>query len=151
MRNTSRAEAGLFAHAVLGFWLGIYAFRAYVPATVWNLSDTLPLYSKGALAIGVTALGVIAAFTPLVRGARSMNVLATIVALIGSTRQLFIGNDVLGSVLSLAGWMVWLWWFAAFIRSVPAASIGTIICASPLLSRGKPACRRHGTVSTCRS
>lgn len=115
-RTPPRADALLLLNATFGIWLGIYAFRTYVPTAVWNLSDALPIYLKGALAIGVHLLGVAGCVLPFTRRPRSVTYLALVVAAAGVWRQIFLGNDVVGSALSLATWIVWLWWLAAFAR-----------------------------------
>ena len=114
----NRAAAIRFLHFTLGIWLGIYAFRAFVPTAVWNLSDALPLALKGALAIGVHAIGIAGCILPLSKRRNSVVWLAVAVAVLGTLRQIFMGGDITGSALSLIGWIVWLWWLSATARQV---------------------------------
>lgn len=116
LRTSTRADARLLLNATFGIWVGIYAFRTYVPTAVWNLSDALPLYMKGVIAIGVHLLGVAGCIMPITRRPRSAAYLGIAVAIGGILRQIFLGDDVVGSALSLMTWVVWLWWFAAFAR-----------------------------------
>lgn len=111
-----RADALAFLHATLGVWLGIYAFRTYVPTAVWNLSDALPLYAKGGIAIGVHLLGIAGCVLPFTRNGRHLIRLAVALAVVSVLRQVFIASDVAGSALSLISWVLWLWWLAAFVR-----------------------------------
>ncbi|HEX6559097.1 MAG TPA: endonuclease/exonuclease/phosphatase family protein [Longimicrobiales bacterium] len=115
--KTTRNEALTFVNAVLGIWLGIHAFRTFVPAAAWNLSDALPLSAKGAIAIAVHMAGLAGCVLPFTRNARSAARLAVLVGLVSVLRQVFLGSDVAGSALSLLGWILWLWWFAAFTRT----------------------------------
>jgi endonuclease/exonuclease/phosphatase family metal-dependent hydrolase len=124
--RASRSAALDLLNAVLGIWLGIYAFRTFVPTAVWNLSDALPLNAKGAIAVSVHALGLLA-FLPFAARVRAAAPLALAVAIIGIGRQLFLGHDHVGSALSLAGWIAWLWWLAAFARSVGSQHAMTIV------------------------
>lgn len=124
--RTSRSAALDLLNATLGIWLGIYAFRTFVPAAVWNLSDALPLSAKGAIAVGVHAVG-LAAFLPFTRRFSAVAPFALAVAGIGILRQIFLGNDLLGSAFSLAGWIAWLWWLAVFARSIGSRNAMTIV------------------------
>ena len=62
MNELRRRDVLLFLHAAFGVWVGIHAFRTFVPTAVWNLADGLPLYLKGGIAIGVQLLGIASAF-----------------------------------------------------------------------------------------
>lgn len=112
----TRDDARQFLHTLLGIWLGVYACRTYVPAAVWNISDALPLYLKGGLAIGVQLLGVIIGVLPFMRRRRAAYLAAIILAAITILRQIFLGSDVAGSVLSLLSWVAWLAWLGAIAR-----------------------------------
>lgn len=116
LRTPLRADALLLLHATLGIWVGIYAFRTYVPTAVWNLSDALPLYMKGVLAAGVHLIGVAGCLMPFTKRPRAAAALALAVAGAGLLRQIFLGNDIIGSALSLLTWILWLWWLAACAR-----------------------------------
>jgi endonuclease/exonuclease/phosphatase family metal-dependent hydrolase len=122
----SRSAALDLLNATLGIWLGIYAFRTFVPTAVWNLSDALPLNAKGAIAVSVHALGLLA-FLPFARRARAVAPFTLALAAIGISRQIFLGNDYIGSALSLVGWIAWLWWLAAFARSIGSRNTTTIV------------------------
>jgi len=113
-----------------------------VPTAVWNLSDTLPLALKGALAIGVHLLGVAGCLMPFARRARAVATLAVVVAIVGVLRQVFIGSDAIGSALSLAGWIVWLWWLAAIAhntRREDARTMGVALATALSLQVGMQA------------
>src|SRR5512141_1099656 len=116
-----RDEAPAFLYATLGLWLGIYSFRTFVPTAVWNLSDALPLYAKGAIAIGVNLAGMVGCVLPLIRKPHNEFRLAVAVALLTVARQVWLGSDVWGSAFSLLAWIVWLWWLAAFARHAAEA------------------------------
>jgi len=118
-----RRDTSNFLHAALGVWLGIYAFRTFVPAAVWNLSDALPLYAKGAIAIGVHLAGVLGCLLPFTRKPRSAIALAIALAITSVLRQVFLGSDVAGSGLALLSWILWLWWLAAFTRLPARAAV----------------------------
>lgn len=118
-----RATTAEFLHLTIGIWLGIYAFRAFVPVAVWNLSDTLPLALKGALAIAVQTAAVAGAFLPVTRPPRALNRLIWALAASSAGRQLFIADDVVGSALSLISWVLWLWWLAAIARTLPVRHV----------------------------
>lgn len=119
----------MLLHLILGFWLGIYACRTYVPAAVWNLSDALPLYLKGALAIGVHWLGVAGGAMPFMRRRRSAYAIAMSLAVVTVFRQVLLGSDVAGAAMALAGWVLWLWWLGSVSsrandKLAPAFAIG---------------------------
>ena len=114
--RSARAEALMFLNAALGVWIGIHAFRSFVPTAVWNLSDALPLYAKGMLAVGVHLAGVLGCLLSWTRRPRSAFLLAAAVAITSVLRQALVGSDGAGSALSLLSWILWLWWLAAFAR-----------------------------------
>ena len=102
----------MFLHLLLGFWLGIYAARTYVPAAVWNVSDALPLYLKGAIAVGMHLTGVFAGLILLRRRRNADIALPIALAIITVARQFLLGTDMPGAILSMLSWIVWLCWFA---------------------------------------
>ncbi|HUP88131.1 MAG TPA: endonuclease/exonuclease/phosphatase family protein [Longimicrobiales bacterium] len=103
----------MLLHLILGFWLGIYACRTYVPAAVWNLSDAAPLYLKGGIAIGIHLVGVVGGAMPFMRRRRSAHAVAIAFAVVTVLRQVLLGTDVPGAVLSLVSWVLWLWWLGS--------------------------------------
>lgn len=99
-------------------WLGIYALRTYIPSSVWNLADELPLDVKPVFAVAGQLLGLLGVLViPLLR-TRALNILACSFGIISIARHLFIGVDAIGPWLSILSWSTWIWFMMAFARVI---------------------------------
>ena len=107
-----------FTVLVLALWLGLYAFRAFVPAAVWNLSDELPLSLKPLFAIGTHLVGLVGVLIVIRWRQRTLVPLAFAVAAVTVARQAFVAVDAVGPYLALAGWPLWLWFMAALADEI---------------------------------
>ena len=105
---------------MLAFWLGLYAFRAYVPAAVWNLSDELPLHLKPVFAVATHLIGLAGIAIVLKWRRRTLVPLTFAFAAVTVARQAFITADAIGPYLALAAWPLWLWMMAALADEVSA-------------------------------
>ena len=103
----------LFSLLVLAIWLGTYAFRSYVPAAVWNLSDELPFHLKPLFAVVTHVIGLAGVVIVLKWRRRTLVPLAVAFAVVTAARQLFIANDAIVPYLALLGWPLWMWFMAA--------------------------------------
>jgi endonuclease/exonuclease/phosphatase family metal-dependent hydrolase len=110
----------LFVSLTLGLWLGIYAFRSFVPAAVWNLGDALPLALKPVLAVGTQLLGVSGLIVVIKWRRRALLPLAIAFAAATVARQLLLSSDQVGPWLALTSWALWLPFMAALADEVAA-------------------------------
>lgn len=124
----------LFLTLTLGFWLGIYALRSYVPAAVWNLADELPLGLKPVLAVATHALGVLGLLLIVKWRRRTLNPLALAFCAVMFARQAFVASDQIGPWLSLLSWVLWLCFMAALADEVAAHDAEALIAPACALA-----------------
>ena len=117
----------LFTSLTLGFWLGIYALRSYVPAAVWNLADELPLSLKPVLAVATHAVGLAGVFLVMKWRRRTLVPLVLAFAAVTFARQALAASDQFGPWLSLLGWIFWLWFMAALADEVATQDAEALI------------------------
>ena len=110
----------LFSSLTLGFWLGTYALRSYVPAAVWNLADELPLSLKPVLAVSTHLIAMFGIVIVLKWRRRTLTPLALAFAAVTFLRQVFIAFDAIGPWLALLSWILWLWCMASLADEVAA-------------------------------
>jgi endonuclease/exonuclease/phosphatase family metal-dependent hydrolase len=130
----NRETLGLTICGALGVWIGVHVLRTYLPALVWYVSrEATTAEQIGIVSLGVFGVGLLAGLAiRLFGGSRpAWRFGVVLVGLIVAWQAL--PANVSQPFLSFAAWVVWLWWFHAFLRELSRRNATTVIVPSMLL------------------
>jgi endonuclease/exonuclease/phosphatase family metal-dependent hydrolase len=130
----ARETLGLTICGALGVWIGIHVLRTYLAALIWYVSrEATTAEQIGAVSLGVFSVGLLAGVAIRLFGGwcPAWRFGLLLVALLVAWHAL--PANVSQPAVSFAAWVVWLWWFPAFLRELSRRNAATVIAPSLLL------------------
>lgn len=126
-----RASA-LLVSGALGVWLGLHALRSALMQVVWNVAEDATTTQLGLVAAAVWLVGLLGWIVARLVGGSVAWRLGALFALLTALRQTVTG-EVPTAVFGIGGWIVWLWWFPAFLHELGRRGAASLAAPAVLL------------------